>query len=61
MTRTRYLYLVAVAFAVFALGVRGVESVVDYQRAKIAARAAHVQCDTDTDCMLKHGGDGSPK
>ena len=63
-TRVRYLALVAIALGLFALGVRGVDAVVDAQRTAIIKRAAHAaQCDADTDCMLnvlKHAPRNAP-
>lgn len=59
------LYLITL-LASLALFVAGAYVVVDAQRAKIAAQhrataESLVPCDTDTDCMAKNGGDGSPE
>jgi hypothetical protein len=32
----------------------------EVQQPRQCVRAAVIACDTDTDCMLKNGGDGGP-
>lgn len=49
-----------VAVLIIFLVIHGVNSIIREARADVQSYNARVFCDTDTDCMIKFGGDGGP-